>query len=152
MAKMLFASKPQDFQTLLPMKMKRYPFKGYKYLTWCGYCIMREDTSADMPEEDSNHENIHLRQAQDAGTWLKFYARYLWSWFRLSPLFRKFGYYLNKFETEAYAKEQDMTYLIRRPENNVALFDQPDKSEVWKSAGRSSYLYKKMIKEKFQDI
>lgn len=125
MAKMLFASKPADFQTLQILEMKRYPFSGYKLLTWCGYCIVREGTpdAHDLPAEDTNHENIHLAQAKDAGTWIKFYASYLWSWFRLSPLFGKYGYYLNRFETEAYAKENDMTYLIRRPSGAADNFD-----------------------------
>ena len=154
MAKMLFQSKPSDFDKLIVMEMECYPFSGYSYLTWCGYCIVRKNTKDidNIPAEDMNHENIHLEQAKNCGTWLKFYSRYLWSWFRLSPLFGKFGYYLNKYETEAYAKEEVLEYLERRPSGYVSMYDQENKRQVWKESRESPYFYKKLIKEKFKNL
>lgn len=61
LGKMLFTSKPSDFNKLELMPMKCYPFKGYKYLTWCGRCVYRENTSAAViTPVAENHENIHL--------------------------------------------------------------------------------------------
>ena len=34
--KMLFSSKPGDFDTPELLPMKHYPFKGYRFMMWCG--------------------------------------------------------------------------------------------------------------------
>lgn len=151
LVQMLFASKPKDFDSLQTMEMKYYPLGKYDYLTWCGKCIIRKG-STEPTEQDINHENIHLTQAKDVGSWIKYYVKYLWSWMKLSPFFGTYGYYLNKFETEAYAKEDDLEYIARRPANNVEKFDQDDKSGIWKTSRESSYFYIKLIKDKFRNV
>lgn len=151
LGKMLFTSKPSDFEKLEMMPMKCYPFKGNKYLTWCGRCVYRENTSAAViTPVAENHENIHLDQAKYCGTWVKFYLRYLWSWMKISPFFQRVGYYTNKYETEAYAKEEDLDYRMTRAHNAVDKFDQENKREIWKQCHKSSYVYKGYIREKFK--
>ncbi len=39
--KMLFSSKPGDFDTPELLAMKHYPFKGYRFMMWCGRMIYR---------------------------------------------------------------------------------------------------------------
>lgn len=151
LGKMLFTSKPSDFDKLEMMPMKCFPFKGYKYLTWCGRCVYRENTSAAViTPVAENHENIHLDQAKYYDSWTKFYLKYLWSWMRISPFFQKIGYYMNKFETEAYAKEEDLIYRITRSRGAVEKFDQDEKRKIWKQCHKSPYIYKGYIRDKFK--
>ena len=125
LAKMLFDSKPKDFNDLELYETKYFPFKGYKYLCWCGRCVYRTSTpgAGQLVGKDKNHENTHLRQAQDCKTWISYYLKYVWSWFIISPWFGKKGYYMNKYETEAYAKEADDSYLDRRVYKAVDMFE-----------------------------
>ena len=41
--KMLFTSKPSDFFEVELMPMKHFPFKGYKYMMWCGRIVYRKE-------------------------------------------------------------------------------------------------------------
>jgi hypothetical protein len=68
----------------------------------------------------------------------------------VSPFFQKVGYYTNKYETEAYAKEEDLDYRMTRAHNAVDKFDQDNKREIWKQCHESSYVYKGHIRDKFK--
>lgn len=70
--KMLFSSKPGDFDTPELLPMKHYPFKGYRFIMWCGRMIYRAENKENIDrymqtyagKESLTHETIHLRQAQ----------------------------------------------------------------------------------------
>ena len=53
--------------------MDHYPFSGYSAMSWCGYILTKKKES-DIKTTTQNHENIHLQQAKDKGSWLKYYA------------------------------------------------------------------------------
>ena len=90
-----------------PLAMTHFPFKGYKYLMWCGKVIYRDSLSQNgvLVPTDENHETIHLMQAKDKGSWWKFYLSYFWEWIKHGMFFANSSYYAIKYEIEAYAKE-----------------------------------------------
>lgn len=146
LVKMLFSDieKTNEVKTY---PMSHFPFSGYKYMMWCGSLIYRDKFPQyrTLKEIDKNHEMIHLHQAKDCGSWTKFYLSYLWAWICKNP-FRKSAYYRNKYEVEAYAKENDLTYLERREKNNV------DKFKKYNVEFTTPYLFKSSIKIYFKDI
>lgn len=88
--KMLFSSKPGDFDTPELLAMKHYPFKGYRFMMWCGRMIYRAENKENIDrymqtyagKESLTHETIHLRQAQVIGSWVKYYWRYFVEWIK----------------------------------------------------------------------
>lgn len=104
--KLLFTGRPSDFQEEEKLKMNYFPFRGYKYMSWCGYIISRKD-NPEIPLPDWIHENIHLYQAKRHKFWIGYYLAYLWnfligfiviwSW--------KGAYKTSMYELEAYANE-----------------------------------------------
>lgn len=151
MAKMLFS--PIKSTEVEPLAMDHIPFSGYKYLMWCGKVIYRRSRPefGTLTDEDKNHESLHLDQAIDKGSWVKYYLSYVWNWIKHYPLFtRKNGaYYLNKYEVEAYAKDKDLEYRKRRNKNAVENF-KIKREEFLKH--NSIYEYKKYIREKFINL
>ena len=91
--KMLFSSKPGDFDTPELLPMKHYPFKGYRFMMWCGRMIYRAENKENIDrymqtyagKESMTHETIHLRQAQVIGSWVKYYWRYFVEWDQGKP-------------------------------------------------------------------
>ena len=65
--------------------MDHYPFSGYSAMSWCGYILTKKKES-DIKTTTWNHENIHLQQAKDKGSWLKYYADYVWEWIKGNPI------------------------------------------------------------------
>lgn len=92
--KMLFSSKPGDFDTPRLLSMKHYPFKGYRFMMWCGRMIYRIENKENIEKymqtyagkESMTHETIHLRQAQAVGSWVKYYWRYFVEWIKGNPI------------------------------------------------------------------
>ena len=105
-----------------PLAMTHFPFKGYKYIMWCGKVIYRDERpqNAILEHTDENHETIHLMQAKDKGSWWKFYLSYFWEWIKHGMFFANSSYYAIKYEIEAYAKQYDMDYL--KTHETVCLF------------------------------
>ena len=68
--KMLFSSKPGDFDTPQLLPMKHYPFKGYRFMMWCGRMIYRAENKENIDrymqtyagKESLTHATVHLRQ------------------------------------------------------------------------------------------
>ena len=46
--KMLFSSKPGDFDTPELLPMKHYPFKRYRFMMWCGRMIYRAENKENI--------------------------------------------------------------------------------------------------------
>lgn len=65
--------------------MDHYPFSGYSAMSWCGYILTKKKES-DIKTTTWNHENIHLQQAKDKGSWLKYYTDYVWEWIKGNPI------------------------------------------------------------------
>lgn len=116
--KMLFTSKPSDFFEVELMPMKHFPFKGYKYMMWCGRIVYRKENEEKVKNEINTeigrrsirHETLHLRQAENHGknSWVRYYWRYLVEWIRGNPIIHpaSSAYYTIPFEVEAYALEE----------------------------------------------
>lgn len=45
---MLFSSKPGDFDTPKLLPVKHYPFKGYRFIMWCGRMIYRAENKENI--------------------------------------------------------------------------------------------------------
>lgn len=112
LVKMLFKSSPKDSDTLILKGMKNFPFKGYKYMMWCGYLIYRGDTIPTVSSTSMIHETIHLKQAQVKGSWVKYYWSYLVEWLKGNPIINTptSAYYTIPYEMEAYANEDNLDY------------------------------------------
>lgn len=120
--KMLFNSKPSDFvgKELEIVRMNHFPFKGYKWLMWCGRMIYRSDNKEQIRKEKrikkfavrKNHEKIHLMQASHCGdSWILYYLSYLWKWLKQGVISSmSANYYINPYEVEAYANEGNENY------------------------------------------
>ena len=151
MTKMLFESKPSNFEELELMETNYFPFGEADYLTWCGKCVYRKTNRTITCHPSKyviNHEHIHLAQAKDCGSWFRFYIAYLLCWLKTFPPFSNKAYYLNKFEIEAYAKEQDLNYLEHRTIHAVDNFDFPEKYKLWKESA-DEHEFKAYIKIEF---
>lgn len=86
------------------------PFKGFKAINLFGLCFVRKGMK--MFDKDVNHEKIHTAQMKEL-LYLPFYLLYFGEW--VVRLFMKGNAYRNiSFEKEAYANENDLTYLTRR--------------------------------------
>ena len=93
--------------------MDHYPFSGYSAMSWCGYILTKKKES-DIKTTTWNHENIHLQQAKYKGSWLKYYADYVWEWIKGNPITypASSAYYTIPYEMEAYANEDKSDYEI----------------------------------------
>lgn len=146
LVKLLFASKPSDIDKVEVVDMCHFPFKGYKAMAWCGYVIHRIGASA-VNEKTLNHERIHLMQAKVCGSWVKYYLSYLWEWMRIgfmAPM--KANYYTSKYESEAYANEDDYDYCDGYDGSNLAKYVFKNRKELYKDVGWSSAAWKTFVK------
>ena len=156
---MLFRTKPTDVGNLELIGMNYFPFKGYKYLMWCGKMIYRKDMEDKRKEEwttsyfqkSLNHETIHLNQAKKAGSWVKYYWQYFIEWVKggiiMAPV--SSAYYTNPFEMEAYANEDNFEY----PEGMIIYEDNYSSGSFGKyiiKNGRKE-LYKEVSKENWKE-
>jgi hypothetical protein len=90
-------------------------FNGITIIPWVFMFGQRIHKSAYKFAKFSNHEKIHVRQVEDEMNkykskiigWIVWYTKYLTEWI-------KYGYRNNIYEVEAYANDQDFTYLDRR--------------------------------------
>lgn len=115
--KMLFKDKPSSYEEPELMMMKHYPFKGYRFMMWCGKMIYREDNKENIETymttekgaRSKRHEKMHLFQAQTHGkdSWIKYYWRYFIEWVKGNPIMHpsSSAYYTIPYEVEAYALE-----------------------------------------------
>lgn len=162
---LLFKSKPRELgKDLEVIPMKYFPFKGYKYLMWCGKMIYRKDMEDKRKEEwntssfqkSLNHETIHLNQAKRSGSWIKYYWQYFIEWLKggiiMAPV--SAAYYTNPFEMEAYANEDKPEYpegMIIYEDNYSTLeftkyIINDGRKKVYKNAGGTSRDWKEYIK------
>ena len=162
--KMLFRTNPCNINNVSLMNMNHFPFKGYKYLMWCGKMIYRNDMIEKRKEEwktlefltSKTHETIHLNQAKRSGGWIKYYWQYFKEWIKggiiMAPV--SAAYYTNPFEMEAYANEDKPEYpegMIIYEDNYSTLeftkyIIKNGRKRVYKNAGGTLRDWKEYIK------
>ena len=147
--KMLFRSNPSDMvgKDLEVVEFKHFPFKGYKAMSWCGRIIHREGSSQ-VNETTLNHEKIHLMQAMMCNdSWIRYYLSYLWEWLKcgfLAPL--SANYMTSKYESEAYANEEDFEYCNNYDGSNLLKYTLKDRKKLYKELGGTSKAWKQYVK------
>lgn len=160
--KLLFQTKPSEVNEVELLEMKYFPFKGYKYLMWCGKMIYRNDMIEKRKKEwktltfltSKVHETIHLNQAKRSGSWAKYYWQYFKEWIKggiiMAPV--SSAYYTNPFEMEAFANERFSSYpremTIDKDNYSVEAFTRyiikKGRKKLYKSLGKTGW--KKYIK------
>ena len=146
LVKLLFASKPSDIDKVEVVDMHHFPFKGYKAMAWCGCVIHRIGASA-VNGKTLNHERIHLMQAKVCGSWMKYYLSYLWEWMRIgfmAPM--KANYYTSKYESEAFANEDNFGYCDGYDGKNLSKYTFKNRKKLYKEVGWSADSWKKYVK------
>ena len=156
LAKMLFGRKPSEIEKVSLLGMDHFPFRGYKYLMWCGRMIYRNDMydrrqkewPTDAFKVSENHEQIHLMQAKAAGSWVKYYWRYFIEWLKGNPLVHPStgAYYTVPYECEAYANEQDMDYTRNYDESNLTKYTLKYRKRLYRSLGCNAHKFKEYLK------
>lgn len=154
--KMLFCTKPCNINNVSLMNMKHFPFKGYKYLMWCGKMIYRDDMydrrqkewATDLFLVSKNHEQIHLMQAKMCGSWVKYYWRYFVEWLNGNPIIKpsSSAYYTISYECEAYANESDMSYCKNYDGNKLSKYNFKRRKKLYKTVGGTSKGWKEYVK------
>ena len=159
LTKLLFSTRPSDHlgKDLEVMTMKHFPFKGYKWLMWCGRMISRADNAEKIQAEmmtkkfqvSMNHEKIHLMQAVVCGdSWVKYYLRYLWEWLRrgfLAPM--SANYYISRYESEACANEEDTGYCADYDGRNLrGKYSIRKAKKLYRQLGGTASAWKEYVK------
>ena len=145
--RLLFSSNPKDIEEMKVKNMKHIPFKGYKAMAWCGTIIHREGASK-VNDITINHETIHLMQAKMCGSWVKYYWRYFIDWLKGNPLIypASSAYYTTKYESEAYANEENMNYCKNYDGSNLQKYTFKGRKELYKKVGGTSKDWKAYVK------
>ena len=119
--KMLFQPIPQG-KTVGTIIMKHFPFSKFNAMMWCGHIIVREEHQDTITGTTITHETIHLCQARVCGSWVKYYLSYFWNWIKHNP-FVFSSYFLNKYESEAFANESNSCYITNYTGENIEKYD-----------------------------
>lgn len=145
---MLFKTSPRDQDKLELMSMKHFPFKGYKYMMWCGKLIYRGTEVPVVSEESNTHETIHLMQAKVKGSWVKYYWSYFVEWLKGNPIIHpsSSAYYTIPYEMEAYAYQGNPDYVNNYDGSNLVYFKISNRKRVYKDAGGTPRAWKAYIK------
>lgn len=149
LTKLLFATRPSDYvyRDLEVITMQHFPFKGYKCLSWCGRIIKREGTLP-MKRKDLNHEKIHVMQAILCNdSWMRYYLSYLWQWLKhgiTSPV--SANYYINKYECEAYANEENFTYCQDYDTRCISKYRIKHAKKLYRQLGSTPAAWKAYVK------
>lgn len=154
--KMLFGKRqPKDIEKVSLLGMDNFPFRGYKYLMWCGKMIYRNDMYDRRQKEwptdsfrvSENHEQIHLAQAKVAGSWAKYYWRYFCEWLRGNPVIApaSSAYYTIPYEVEAYANEENMEYPKNYDGATLKKYTLSNRKERYKSVAGEWKQYVKTL-------
>lgn len=155
--KFLFKDKPSDYEKVELYEMNHFPFKGYKYMMFCGKMIYRSDNKEKIEAEigtekfniSTNHETIHLKQAQTKGSWISYYITYLWEWIKGNPIIHpsQSAYYTIPYEMEAYGNEFDFDYPTNYDGSNLKYYTIKDRKKTYKEHRYDWKDYCKTIKK-----
>ena len=149
--KMLFSSKPGDFDTPKLLSMKHYPFKGYRFMMWCGRMIYRIENKENIEKymqtyagkESMTHETIHLRQAQAVGSWVKYYWRYFVECIKGNPSCHpaSSAYYTIPYEIAAYANQGNPDYLKNYTDDSFTRYKLKHRKRIYKEHQKDWMVY-----------
>lgn len=149
LVKMLFGTRPSDHvcNGMGIVEMKHFPVKGYQAMAWCGNIIHRVGTS-EVDDVTMNHERIHLKQAMLCGdSWVRYYLAYLWEWLRrgfLAPM--SANYYVSRYESEAYANEEDTGYCADYDGSNLQKYSIKKAKKLYRQLGGTASAWKEYVK------
>ena len=161
LVKMLFASKPSSIigKDLELVVMKHFPFEGYRFMSWCGHVICRKEkydvierflqTSAGRVS--IQHEYGHAVQAESehGDNWTRYYLAYFWHWLKHCPWMAPSSacYYVNRYEVEAYAQEQNPEYWQNYTRKNLrGKYTIPHAKSKYKQLGRKAAAWIQYVK------
>lgn len=160
LVRMLFQSKPHEMagKEIGIMYMTHFPFRSHTVMSWCGKMIFREEYWNDairflttkQGEELKIHEQGHVVQAafHFHDSWFSFYVSYYWNWIKhglMNPL--KANYYLNKYECEAYANQDNTEYWERYDGLELDYkYSIKNAKKVWREIGGSPEKWKAFVK------
>lgn len=91
---------------------KWIPFKGFKCINLFGVLFARK--GAYIGEKTLNHEAIHTAQMKEM-LYVFFYIWYFVEWLLELFTYGSTAYHTNTFEREAFANDDNLTYLATRP-------------------------------------
>ena len=91
---------------------KWIPFNGFKCINLFGLLFVRKGCF--MSEKDFNHEDIHTAQMKEM-LYVFFYIWYFVEWLIEIFHYGSTAYNTNTFEREAFANDDNLTYLATRP-------------------------------------
>lgn len=91
---------------------KWIPFNGFKCINLFGLLFVRKGCF--MSEKDFNHEAIHTAQMKEM-LYVFFYIWYFVEWLIEIFHYGSTAYHTNTFEREAFANDDNLTYLATRP-------------------------------------
>lgn len=131
--KLLFKSRPSEIRSddLEIIVMKNFPFSGYRYMSWCGKIITKEEKekvierflTTEAGKYSKIHEYGHAVQAisEHGDNWIRYYASYYWHWLLENPIISPAtsAYYTNRYEVEAYAQERNPDYWKKYTRKNL---------------------------------
>ena len=161
LVKMLFTSKPSEYlgKDLELMFMRYIPFKRYNFMCWCGSMIVRDehkDVIYDFLQTKEGirvktHEGGHLTQAIDehGDNWLRYYLSYFWHWLKHCPWMNPSSacYYLNRYEVEVFAQEDNPDYWKNYNRKNLrGKYSIPNAKKKWKELGGTVAAWKRYVK------
>lgn len=159
LVKMLFSSKPSECigEPMEVIMMKHFPFVTYNFMSWCGKVIVREefdDIIHDFLVTDDgyrvlNHEYGHVVQADSlhGDNWLSFYLSYYWNWIKhglMNPL--SANYYINKYEAEAYANEENPDYWKNYNKDSIKKYTFKNPKTLYRKVGGTPEKWKAYVK------
>ena len=160
--KMLFTEKPSDMlkrDDLEVVVMNHFPFKGSRYMMWCGKVICRKEyqkviarfMSMIAGKKSCTHEHGHGIQAESehGDNYIRYYLSYYWHWFKHNPLLKPSHacYYFNRYEVEAYAQEDNPEYWKHYNRGNLrGKYTIKNPRKVWKEVGGTSKGWKEYVK------
>ena len=147
LVKMLFASNPNDFESMEVIDMNHFPFEGFKAMSWCG-CIVHRIGSSEIDKRTISHEDIHLAQAKLCGSWWKYYLKYLWEWLKGNPIIHpaSSAYMTIPFECEAYGNEDNPDYAKNYDGSNIGKYTFKKRKKLYKDVGWSAAAWKRYVK------
>lgn len=138
--KSLFNSKPLDYDKVEVVIMDHYPWNGFSAMSWCGKLLTKRDF---VKWTTFNHENIHLKQAQQFDSWLAYYWSYFKYWIKggifIHPT--SAAYYTIPYEMEAYANEDNADYITNYNPHMLSIYTIKDRKKTYKQhQGKSAWI------------
>ena len=149
--KLLFSSKPSEVRAkgkLEVMVMEHFPFGKFTYMSWCGKIITKSSQKdvvlrflSLLPGQTvKTHEFGHCVQAETehGDNWVRYYLSYFWQWIKHNPLIAPASacYYVNRYEVEAYAQEENPAYWVNYTRKNLrGVYSIPNAKKLFKDLG-----------------